>query len=289
MKRNLTQRIFHKLDSSVLQKVLFIGGRSHFPSVRIRCVEVASAIGCEYITEVDSVQNISKEKEIFICVKPLFNQEALKELQKRGIVIWDIHDNYCPRNFIDYYLVSSKGAYQRFKSYGTTYIIPHHHCNFSGVPNNIRLREKPTWIGSPEWIPNDLNFEFEVYNSKEMTNKDIVDVYRSSTILLNLRNSTSITAETVSEHIKINPGIKLINSIGFGVPSISNRESAYLEIGPECTIFAESHEDCKNSVIQLQQDNELYTRLRNNCILKASQYSLSTIAKKYLDLLIHKI
>ncbi|MGK7877262.1 MAG: hypothetical protein AB4426_29385 [Xenococcaceae cyanobacterium] len=79
MKRTLTQRIFHKFDSSVFQKVLFIGGRSHFHSVRVRCVEVANAIGCDYMTEVNSVQNIPREKEIFIGVKPLFNKEALEE------------------------------------------------------------------------------------------------------------------------------------------------------------------------------------------------------------------
>lgn len=289
MKRPLTQRIFQKFDSSILHKVLFVGGRSHFPSVRVRCVEVAKAIGCDYITEVESISDIPRNKDIFICVKPLFNKKVLEELQKRGIVIWDVHDNYCPRNFVDYYLVSSKGAYEKFRSYGQTFIIPHHHCNFSGFPNPSRLRGKPIWIGSSEWVPSDLNFDCEIYNSKEMTTKDIIDVYSNSTILLNIRALTSITSESVSEHIKINPGIKLINSIGFGVPSISNQEPAYLEIGPECTIFVKSSEECKNWVIRLQQDDDLYNKLRNNCILKAPQYSLSNIAKKYLDLLTCKI
>lgn len=289
MKRPLIQRIFQKRDSSILQKVVFIGGRSYFPSVRVRCIEVANAIGCDYITDVDSIADIPKDKEIFICVKPLFNKEDLADLQKRGVVIWDIHDNYCPRNFIDYYLVSSKGAYQKFCSYGKTYIIPHHHCNFSGFFRRSRLRGKPTWMGSPEWIPSDLHFDFEVYNSKDMTTEQVYDVYRNSTILLNIRAATSITSESVSEHIRVNPGIKLINSIGFGVPSISSPEPAYLEIGPECTLFAKDSEDCKNLVIQLQQDDDLYNRLRNNCIFKASQYSLANIAQKYLDLLTSKV
>lgn len=289
MKRPLTQRIFQKFDNSILQKVLFIGGRSYFPSVRVRCIEVANAIGCDYLTEVDSVADLPQNKEIFICVKPLFKKEALEDLQKRGIVIWDIHDNYCPRNFIDYYLVSSKGAYQKFRSYGQTFIIPHHHCNFSGFPNPNRPREKPIWMGSPEWIPTDLNFDFEICNTKKMTTQEIVDMYSKSTILLNIRAATSITSESVAEHIRINPGIKLINSIGFAVPSISNQEPAYLEIGPECTIFVETGEQCQNWVSRLQEDDDLYNQLRNNCIFKAPEYSLSNIAKQYLDLLTSKI
>lgn len=288
MKKSLAQRFLCKSDSSILQKVLFIGGRSHFPSVRVRCVEVAKALGCDYITEADSFENIPQEKEIFICIKPLFKKEALEELQKRGIVIWDVHDNYCPRNFIDYYLVSSKGAYHKFKSYGSTHIIPHHHCNFSGIPNPLRERGKPTWMGSPEWIPGELKIDFEIHDSKKMSTESVIDVYRNSTILLNIRSSISSTSESVSEHIRINPGIKLINSIGFGVPSISNPEPAYFEIGSECTILAKD-EETEEWVNRLQKDEDLYTKIRNNCILKSSDYSLSSIAKKYLDFLIHKI
>jgi len=283
------QRLFQGFDRLILQKVLFIGGRSHFPSVRIRCIEIAKAIGCDYVTDLNSISDISSDKEIFICIKPLLSEESLEKLQKRGIVIWDIHDNYCPRHFVDYYLVSSKGAYQKFCSYGKTYLIPHHHCNFSGFPNPRQLPKKPTWIGSLEWVPRDLPFDFDVYNSKQMTTQDVSNIYARSSILLNLRSSVSRTSESLSEHIRINPGIKLINSIGFGVPSISNPEPAYLEIGPECTIVVNSNEDCKNWVARLQEDDNLYNQLRNNCILKAHQYSLSAIAIKYLDFLTCKI
>ena len=273
----------------MLKKVIFLGGPSHLASVRIRCIQVANSLGCDYITGVNSLQNIPREKEIFICVKPFLTPEAFETLQKRGIVVFDIHDNYCPPDFIDYYLVSSQGAYQKFKSYGQTHIIPHHHCNFSGFPNALKLQRTPTWIGSPEWVPSHLDFKFETYNDREMTPQEIVGIYRHSTLLLNLRASTSRTLESVSEHIRTNPGVKLINSIGFGVPSISDREPAYLEIGPKCTIFVESSEDCKYWAIRLQQDDDLYTRLRNNCILKAPQYSLAKITKQYLNFLMHEI
>jgi hypothetical protein len=288
MRRSLIQRLFYKFDSSILQKVLFIGGRSHFPSVRVRCIEVAQSIGCDYLTDVDSIQDIPMGKEIFICVKPLFDKNVLEDLQKQGVVIWDIHDNYSPRNYIDYYLVSSQGAYQKFKSYGSIYIIPHHHCNFSGIPNPIKPRIKPTWIGSQEWLPEDLQVDVEFYNSKQMDSEAVIDAYRNSTILLNVRASRSITSESTSEHIKINPGVKLINSIGFGVPSLSNDEPAYREIGSDCTVFVKN-EECKEWVLRLQQDDALYTRLRNNCILKAPDFSLPNIAKKYMEFLTRKI
>lgn len=289
MKKSWIKNFFFKSERSILNKVAFLGGKSHFPSVRVRCVEIAKATGCDYITEVTSVDDIPGSKEIFVCVKPLFKKEMLEDLQKRGTVIWDVHDNYCPRNFIDHYLVSSKGAYQKFRSYGSIHKIPHHHCNFSGFPNLYKTERKPIWIGSSEWIPNDLSGNVDIYDGKQMTGQEIINLYKEASILLNIRAQISVTSESASEHIRINPGIKLINSIGFAVPSISNREPAYFEIGPECTIFVNTTDECLHWISRLQKDDTLYNILRNNCIFKASKYSLPNIAKQYLDLFVSKV
>jgi hypothetical protein len=84
--------------------------------------------------------------------------------------------------------------------------------------------------------------------------------------------------------MEINSGIKLINCIGFGIPSISNDEPAYHEIGEDCTLFTDL-EHCADKVYQLQTDCQLYRAMRENCLHKASSFHISSIVCKYKALI----
>jgi hypothetical protein len=264
-----------------LQSVVFLGGDSTFPSVRLRCVEVAKALGCDYVTDINALDDVPIDKRIFVCIKPELTEAELAILQSRGTVVWDIHEKHYYNN-VDYYLVSSQGAYKRYKELGSIHIIPHHHCNFSPEPNPLRKPGRPSWIGSPEWRPK-LGFEVDFYNVKEMTSEDVIEAYRNSTIMINFRGEND-PLKPFDDHIAVNPGIKLINSIGFGIPSICNPEPSYFEIGPECTIFS-SLAECEQWVTRLVEDEKFYRELRLNCILKATNYSIEIISQKYIRFL----
>lgn len=268
-----------RLESKInLQEVIFLGGDSTFPSVRLRCVEVAKALGCDYVTDINSLDDVPLGKLIFVCVKPELTEEELSVLQTRGVVVWDIHEKHYYHN-VDYYLVSSYGAYKKYKELGSIHIIPHHHCNFSSAPNPLRKPSKPSWIGSPEWFP-DLGFDVDFYNVKEMTTEDVIEAYRNSTIMINIRGEND-PLKPFDDHIAVNPGIKLINSIGFGIPSICNPEPSYFDLGPECTVFS-TLADCETWVDRLIWDSDFYGELRLNCILKATNFNMDVIGQKYI-------
>jgi hypothetical protein len=104
--------------------------------------------------------------------------------------------------------------------------------------------------------------------------------YKRIGIGLNLRAQTHDAAF----HARINPGTKLINCIGFGIPSISSDEPAYREIGQRCTQFSEP-KDCAAWVSRLQ-DDDLYHWLRQQCICIAPRFHISAIVHLYRTLLI---
>jgi len=164
---------------------------------------------------------------------------------------------------------------RRMLPYGRVEIIPHHHCNFDGIPNPPAFR-RPGWIGTKHWYPKMEGFDHDVYSVRQMNALNVASSYRQIGIGLNLRAERPESAF----HIKINTGIKLINCIGFGIPSISSDEPAYREIGESCTIFA-GLKDCAHWVTQLQNDEQLYHKIRENCLLNSSKFHISSILKKY--------
>jgi len=85
-------------------------------------------------------------------------------------------------------------------------------------------------------------------------------------------------------HLALNSGIKLINCIGFGIPSISSDEPAYHEFGEDCTIFS-SIRGCAKWVRALQNDDDLYMDLRKKCLRQAKKFHIDTIAGQYKKLL----
>jgi hypothetical protein len=264
-----------------LGRVLFIGGNPRqFPSVQIRCEDIASRLGCDRVFSAKKAKEIPREYSVFVCVKANFNQDEILKLSRRGIVIWDVVDNAPPKQGVSIYLTSTEKARQVFKDYGRVEMIPHHHCNFSGIPNSQECR-RPGWIGTLHWYPKLEDIEHDFYDVRRMTVNDVISAHRRIGVGLNIRAKG---LRKYAHHMEINSGIKLINCIGFGIPSISNDEPAYHEIGEDCTLFTDL-EHCADKVYQLQTDSQLYRAMRDNCLHKASSFHISSIVCKYKALI----
>lgn len=263
-----------------LGKVLFVGGDpSHFPSVQIRCKDIASRLGIDCAFLLNKAEEVPAGYSVFICVKASLNQDELLKLSKRGPVIWDVIDNFPPKLGVSIYLASTKKIKLLLGSLKHVEIIPHHHCNFDSIPNPNENR-RPGWIGTLHWLPKIKSFDHDVYSVNRMTSQDTSNVYRQIGIGLNLRTKNNISAN----HAKFNTGIKLINCIGFGIPSVSSDEPAYREIGEDCTIFTDL-QGSAHWVQELQINDQLYLKIRNNCLLKASKYHVSSILKMYEEMI----
>ena len=256
-------------------EVIFIGGNpQRHASVRIRAVEIAEALNCRCSLGANWAHDIP-EARAFVCVKPLFWPGQLAELGKRGKIIWDVVDNLPPREGVDVYLTSSGFARDLLREYGRTAMIPHRHRNFSGEPNHQGIR-RPCWIGSAYWRPALPGLDHDAYFTDHMTAQQVAEAHRRTGIGLNFRKP----AASHDIHAALNSGIKLINCIGYGIPSVSADEPAYREFGAHCTIFAEL-EDCAKWVRELQNNDSLFNDLRQKCIERASLFHINTIAEHY--------
>jgi hypothetical protein len=263
-----------------LSDVAFIGGNGRLPSVLVRCVDIATELGCEQWLNVKSTDEIPDRFAAFFCIKPMLNSNELSKLATRGRVIWDIID-FPPLDTkaISLYLTSTFTARDFFHRVGIVEVIYHHHCNFSSVPG-FPAHRRAGWIGHPYWCPNIPNLVFDRYNAFGMKHGDVVTAHRRIGIGLNIR-SHNVGHDF---HSFINSGIKLINCIGFGLPSVSAREAPYLEINGRFTLFSKE-QDYAKSVRLLQNNHNSYQELRQACIANAERFHLCTIADHYRKLI----
>ncbi len=276
-------------------KVVFLGGdAARFASVQIRCVDLAQRLGCDFLLDAGTAAAIPDRYTVFVCVKPRLRAKELRQLARRGQVVWDIIDAFPPREDVAVYVASNSLTQELFDDYGRVEVIPHHHCNFEGRPNPPDLR-RPVWLGSRHWLPSLRGFAHDTHFIGGLTREDVVKIFRQTGIGLNLRGRKLLRAQAPRPagklrwrrvrdqfdfHIAINSGIKLINCIGFGIPSISSDEPAYHEMGANCTIFS-TLRDCPRWVRALQQDDDLYRELRRCCLRRARRFHIDGIAEKY--------
>jgi hypothetical protein len=259
--------------------VLFIGGGwPYLASVQIRCVDIATRLGCRYLLNVSRLDQIGElDFDIYVCVKTVRLSAAdIRRLGRNAKVIWDIiDDSPPPYDHLARFLASTNRVAALHKSYGEVEVIPHHHCNFSGLPNDPQLR-RAGWVGHAEWYPDLSHVEHDAYDARRMAREEIVACYRKIGIGLNLRARNART----ENHLLYGAGVKLINCIGFGIPSVSSHEAAYEEIGPECTVFAGVNQ-APAEIDRLCADEEWYQQLRARCLEKAGAFHIDAIAARY--------
>ena len=266
------------VKSRIAKRVLFLGGSPKRASVRIRCVQIAEYLGYDYRLNVQDLSVLPEGKDIFFCVKPDLVAKDLEKLTDRGVVIWDIQDFRPPEDGVDWYVASSQSALQSVPSWKLARILAQHHCNFTNVPNPIGLPRIPTWIGRPFWCPEFAPIDVTVIDSNQMHIEEVVAAYRTMGLGLNLRRR----CPEALDHIMLNDGGKLLNCLAFGIPSISDREPAYVEYGDGCTLFCNA--DLADCIERLQQDDRLYNDLREHGLELARRFHIQKIAEDFMKL-----
>jgi hypothetical protein len=264
-----------------IEEILFLGGPfPKFGSVGIRCLDIAKRLGCAFQLNIRTFDDIKEphKYKAFVCVRTRLTPDDLAKLSKTGFIIWDIIDSAPPEKDIQLYLASTNIVNRLYCHLGDIVTIPHHHCNFEGQLSAHGC-DKLGWIGNLHWYPSLNGLPHGKYDVKGLSRYEIAELYRKIGLGLNIR---TVCLDT-DWHIKINSGIKLINCIGFGIPSISAIEPPYLEIGEGCTLFT-SGSDLHSLVLELQSNHLLYEKLRNECIRRAKSYDITIIVQKYASL-----
>lgn len=239
-------------------------------SVRLRCIRPALWFNAKYVAGRDLNTDDISGRDIFVLVKSSLNTYNM--LRKFGHVIWDVIDTQ-PPNELDYYITSTNyaGDFLKLKKYN---VINHPSSLGSSTVDTLNNR-KPYWIGNIMWKPL-IRCSHCTINVSNYTEKDIDSFYRKAGILLNNREKR----KGYNYHININSGIKLINSIRYGIPSLTGNEPWVDEIGAGCTLVTENNE-IDEAVRILQNDDDVYNMLRMECIKNQDKYSDENIKKQY--------
>lgn len=279
-----------------VEDVLFLGGDvDRLASVKIRCREVARRLGARALYGIQSVKDVPRGYRAYICVKPDFPRYELIELAKYGgLVVWDILDAAPPSDGVNCYIASTEFVKVKYMSLGKRIEVVHHyHCNFSGQVNRSENRTAG-YIGSVHWYPHLKNIEHRACMVDRAEWDELEPMYRSIGIGINIRNlrvdgrkwatQPNDIVPVPVDHIALNSGVKLLNCVGYGIPSLSSVEPAYLELAPDCTMFTDQLA-CAEHLLELQRDGMLYNRIRNNCISEARRFTVDTIMERYKQLL----
>jgi hypothetical protein len=253
----------------------FFSGFTNWPSAQVRCHQPAEALGLPVYTK---LSEIPKGMEFFITVKA---DRFLKDLQKRGRVIWDVVDEMPPVN-CDYYIACTEHAADYIRKYignKRVFVVPQHHCNIDNLPF-VEPSDVATWVGSTAWYPGDLGFPYQRYDSPNvLTLKSVQAIYSRTGIGLNIRNKNSPNYNT---HVHLNAGGKLANCIGFGIPSISDPEPSYKAMS-NCTLFI--GEKTPKELYEELRDEKVYKSLQEACRDEEPKRRLSFTVNCYKEML----
>jgi len=241
-------------------------------SVIIRSCEIASRLEMAEFANVHEPSVIPPNYQAFVFVRSEVSEYELSLFHKRGMVIWDVIDDLPPKKNVDVYLFSTEHARNFAKVDGRTEVIPHPHCNVSRAMNPDRTNPVQ-WIGNRDWIVRMPGVEVV---TGWPNNFRVAENYRRAGILANYRKHT-LVSET---HVPLNSGIKLINCIGFGIPSVSDAEPAYMEYGEGCAVFCKI-EEAPEQIERLKKDAGLRKQLRDNCAKKAEGFHIHAICARY--------
>lgn len=266
-------------------RAVFLGGPARYASVQIRCRQVARALGVPALVDVRGLDAVPSTAEVVVCVKPDLDARDLERLARRRRVLWDVHDEHPPPLPEAVELVCSTEHARRYleRAVGrSAHVIPHHHANLEGTPNPARPPRTVRWIGGPRWVPEDPPPGVEIVFSKGLDADGLRAAYRATDIAYNGRAQGPETPL----HVALNPGLKALNAMGYGIPSISPPEPAYRELAAAGTILCRDRAAAAAALEELRTNPDEYHRWRRRAFDQGRRFHLERIAERYRRLLV---
>jgi len=275
-----------------LNDVAFIVHRPSVASAKVRGSQIAGRLGAALLRLDELTPDTARRYRTLVYVKELPPKDLMARLRDGGALqVFDPVDNYRWRTmrarapFIDHFIASNHThaveLTRRFAAPATR--VPHHHCNFDEV--RIPAGREPATLGyvggRVNWPPvrrliRSLPYPHIAHTSGEKT---LVDAYCSIDV--------GVAWRMEEGKISYNSGVKLINFMSFGIPSVLAPETGYLELSRhgECCLYAHSREEYTMLVRELAGSPALRRRMGDEGFENARRYHIRHIVEEYRALL----
>jgi hypothetical protein len=273
-----------------MRKTLFVYARRGMDTAEIRGIQIAEALGCDTLKLSDITVDIAAKYDAVIYVKFMPDPRVMEEIARRRVVqIVDVLDEYRwrkirrTREYVDYYIGANiTHALWLQTTFGKPAVeLHHHHCNFDEL--RIPKRRSPPTLGyiagDAHWPKNRRlvsRLEYPLVTSvKRDGRRGLPELYMSVDIGFEFR--------TDPRKRSLNTANKVVNYMSFGIPSVLNQETGYLEAARhgEHAFFAQTPKELLMYLEHLAADPDLRARIGANGYETARRFHIRNIASDY--------
>jgi len=273
-----------------MRKTLFVYARRGMDTAEIRGIQIAEALGCDTVKLSELTADTAAKYDALIYVKFMPDSQLMEEIGRRKVIqIVDVLDEYRwrklrrTRDHVDYYIGANiTHALFLQTTFGKPAVeLHHHHCNF----DELRIPEgrMPPTIGyiagDAHWPKNrrlvsGLTYPL-VTSVKRDGRKGLPELYMSVDIGFEFRTDTRKRS--------LNTANKVVNYMSFGIPSVLNQETGYLEaaLHGEHAFFAQTPQELLMYIEHLAGDTALRARMGAAGYEAARRFHIRNIANDY--------
>ncbi len=271
-----------------MNHVCFVYKYATIPTSQIRGIQIADALGADTATLGEVTPELAGRYDTLVYVKEVPEPDTLDRIRDRGVrQVWDPLDRFDWRTmgrhapYVDALLAANRThAVELERHYDRpATVIPHQHCNFEEVtiPEG---REPPIlgFIGGRDHWPVSRHLverlPYEVFSTVH-TPGPVVEAY--------LRVDVGFAYRLDRHKLSYNAATKLVNFMSFGIPSVLNPETGYLEVSrhDEACLYAQSKQEFVLLLDRLASDPALRRRLGAAGVEAARPYHIRVVADRY--------
>lgn len=275
-----------------MNDVAFIVHRPGVASAKVRGSQIAERLGAALLRLDELTPTTARRYRTLVYIKELPPASLMAQIRDAGVrQVVDPVDNYRWRTlrtraaFIDHFIASNHthalDLTRRFAVPATR--VPHHHCNFDEV--RIPAGREPATLGyvggRVNWPPvrrliRSLPFPSIAHTSGEKT---LVEAYCSIDVGVAWRMEEGKQS--------YNSGVKLVNFMSFGIPSVLSAETGYLELSLhwQACAYAQTKAEFTDLVREIAGNAALRRRMGEEGFEAARRYHIRYIIEEYRALL----
>jgi hypothetical protein len=276
-----------------MPKTCFVYERPGLDTSEIRGRQIAGALECDTVRFADLTEQVAARYDVLVYVKKVPEPKLMERIARVGVKqVADPLDNYSwkplhrAKEHLDAFIAANRthGIFLSSTFGRPAVAIPHHHCNFDEL--RIPAGRRPTlgYIGGRDHLPASRKAvkglrHPVVLNTERRDFDDLIRTY--------LGIDLGFAFRTDPDKIRYNCSQKLVNFMSFGIPSVFNPESGYMEVSRhgEFCMYAHTPGEMRMVLEELAGDDGVRRRMGDAAYEAARPFHIREVAKQYRDFL----